>query len=162
VNLDLNLKHLVSHMILFVLAEFLKPVRCDGDSKPLDHPLYFPRRFWNARLVEQGKPAPSYIRYTMRHVRTLSISVRYVAIIGPAIIYCGWSLSCTHVRTYSGIRIFAHTNVCAYVRNYMWEYVVYVRTCAYVWRLENATEFTVRVMTMSQDRSIRPSWSIAR
>ena len=32
----------------------------------------------------------------------------------------------TYVRTYSGTRIFAHTNVCAYVRNYMLEYVVYV------------------------------------
>ena len=46
----------------------------------------------------------------------------------------------TYVRTYSGICIFAHTNVCAYVRNYMCEYVLYVRTYAYVWRLENATE----------------------
>ena len=76
----------------------------------------------------------------MRHLRTLSISVRYVAIIGPAIIYCGWSLSCTNVRTYILWYMYLRTYKRMCVRNYMCEYVLYVRTYAYVWRLENATE----------------------
>jgi hypothetical protein len=76
----------------------------------------------------------------MRHVRTLSISVRYVAIIGQAIIYCGWSLSCTYVRTYILWYTYFRTYKRMCVRNYMCEYVLYVRTYAYVWRLENATE----------------------
>ena len=48
--------------------------RIEGDSMQVGAArlaslhVYVPRRFWNARLVEQGEPAISYLRYTMKHV----------------------------------------------------------------------------------------------
>jgi|NorSeaMetagenome_1021524.scaffolds.fasta_scaffold16244_1 hypothetical protein len=57
-------------------------------SRLATHQVLVPNAVWNAMLVEQGKPALLYLRYTMRevrtYVRTLTIRARYVAIIGPA------------------------------------------------------------------------------
>jgi hypothetical protein len=76
-NLTLeNLKDLVQYLILLVVAVFLEHDGIHGDSMPVEQSrlaalqVYVPRRFWYARLVEQGKPALSYLRYTMRHVHT--------------------------------------------------------------------------------------------
>ena len=78
-NLTLkNLKDLVQflYLVLLAVAAFLEHDGIHGDSMPVeqsrlaDLQVYVPRRFWYARRVEQGKPAISYLRYTMRDVHT--------------------------------------------------------------------------------------------
>jgi hypothetical protein len=75
--LILNLRSLTKYMILWNVSMAVEEVfleRIDGDSMPVGSARlaalheYVPRRFWNARLVEQGEPAISYLRYTMKHV----------------------------------------------------------------------------------------------
>jgi hypothetical protein len=74
----MNLENLmqIQYLILLVVAVFLKHDGIHGDSMAVEQSrlaalqVYVPRRFWYARLVEQGKPALSYLRYTMRDVHT--------------------------------------------------------------------------------------------
>ena len=76
--LKMNLENLmqIQYLILLVVAVFLEHDGIHGDSMPVEHSrlaalqVYVPRRFWYARLVEQDKPALSYLRYTMRDVHT--------------------------------------------------------------------------------------------
>ena len=76
--LKMNLENLmqIQYLILLVVAVFLEHDGIHGDSMPVEQSrlaafqVYVPRRFWYARLVEQDKPALSYLRYTMRHVHT--------------------------------------------------------------------------------------------
>jgi hypothetical protein len=56
----------------------------------------------------------------------------------------------TYVRTYILWYMYLRTYKRMCVRNYMCEYVLYVRTYAYVWRLENATELNQLVWNDSK------------
>ena len=77
----MNLENLMQIQSLMLLVGALILVRLEhdgihGDSMPMAQSrlaalqVYVPRRFWYARLVEQDKPALSYLRYTMRDVHT--------------------------------------------------------------------------------------------